>query len=245
MGGKRRTMLQQQMCSVSRALWPRDVRYCVPTGKAAQSKRLLIMNGVYLTRVKVKRRRYCAHCNSVIEYVSYVSVTRQPRFARVPLYKQAFYLSIISALLAAGICLTILIVHHWSLVLLLALVWLMTAYITSRLLASDMRLLKSVLVHLHSFCLSIKLWYNVFIHSMISVKPSFLKKRSVIEGILPLTPRMVMPSRFPETPMPATPLIRVLETIDLSSTNIEHFLEEEKQTSAEFPAIHEFPRVIE
>ncbi len=29
---------------------------------------------------------------------------------------------------------------------------------------------------------------------------------------------------FPDTPMPATPLIRVLETIDLSSTNVEHFL---------------------
>lgn len=30
---------------------------------------------------------------------------------------------------------------------------------------------------------------------------------------------------FPATPMPATPLIRVLETIDLSTTNIEHFID--------------------
>jgi hypothetical protein len=30
---------------------------------------------------------------------------------------------------------------------------------------------------------------------------------------------------FPTTPMPATPVIRVLDTIDLSSTNIEHFLD--------------------
>jgi hypothetical protein len=29
---------------------------------------------------------------------------------------------------------------------------------------------------------------------------------------------------FPTTPMPATPIVRVLETIDLSSTNVEHFL---------------------
>ena len=29
---------------------------------------------------------------------------------------------------------------------------------------------------------------------------------------------------FPETPMPATPLIRVLETIDLSSSHVEHFI---------------------
>jgi hypothetical protein len=32
-------------------------------------------------------------------------------------------------------------------------------------------------------------------------------------------------SSFPATPMPVTPIIRVLETIDLSSTNVEHFLD--------------------
>jgi hypothetical protein len=30
---------------------------------------------------------------------------------------------------------------------------------------------------------------------------------------------------FPETPVPATPLIRVLETIDLSSSNVKHFID--------------------
>jgi hypothetical protein len=50
-----------------------------------------------------------------------------------------------------------------------------------------------------------------------------------------------MPMQFPETPMPATPLIRVLETIDLSSTSVEHFLEEEKQTSGEMPIVQELP----
>ncbi len=34
---------------------------------------------------------------------------------------------------------------------------------------------------------------------------------------------------FPDTPMPATPLVRVLETIDLSSTNVEHFLDIKNQ----------------
>lgn len=29
---------------------------------------------------------------------------------------------------------------------------------------------------------------------------------------------------FPETPVPATPLIRVMETIDLSSSDVEHFI---------------------
>ncbi len=38
----------------------------------------------------------------------------------------------------------------------------------------------------------------------------------------PTPPPVMQP--FPDTPMPAPSLIRVLETIDLSSTNIEHFL---------------------
>jgi hypothetical protein len=39
--------------------------------------------------------------------------------------------------------------------------------------------------------------------------------------------------RFPETPMPATPLIRVLETIDLSRADIENFMDDtgERQVS--------------
>jgi len=40
-------------------------------------------------------------------------------------------------------------------------------------------------------------------------------------------PSSIMP--FPTTPMPLTPVIRVLETIDLSSTGVEHFLEMYKQ----------------
>ncbi len=37
--------------------------------------------------------------------------------------------------------------------------------------------------------------------------------------------------------MPATPLIRVLETIDLSSTNVEHFLASlpEEQSQSDVP----------
>src|SRR5207249_126636 len=31
--------------------------------------------------------------------------------------------------------------------------------------------------------------------------------------------------RSPETPLPSAPLVRVLETVDLSQSNVEHFLE--------------------
>jgi len=31
--------------------------------------------------------------------------------------------------------------------------------------------------------------------------------------------------RFPDTPVPTTPLVRVLETVDLSQTDVEHFMD--------------------
>ncbi len=40
----------------------------------------------------------------------------------------------------------------------------------------------------------------------------------------------------PETPMPEAPLIRVLETFDLSSTNVEHFLDSKADLKALVPA---------
>lgn len=47
-----------------------------------------------------------------------------------------------------------------------------------------------------------------------------------------------LPTRFPVTPMPATPLIRVLETIDLSRANMENFMDDtgEPQTAPDVPA---------
>ncbi len=51
-------------------------------------------------------------------------------------------------------------------------------------------------------------------------------------------PGMSLPSIFtmrrtPQTPMPSTPLVRVLETLDLSQSNVEHFLDtsEERNTA--------------
>ncbi len=44
----------------------------------------------------------------------------------------------------------------------------------------------------------------------------------VAEAVSPVQQPALLP--FPDTPMPATPLIRVLDTIDLSSSEVEHFL---------------------
>jgi len=239
MGGKQKTLqlLQQQACSVSRALWPAEVRHCISTGKAAQSRRLLIMNGIYLATIQVKRPRRCAHCQRAIEYVQYVKIVHHVYPAHSVLYKQAFYLSLAFALLAAGVSLTL--VYHWSQALLLVVVWLATAFVTSQLLASDMRLLRRVCATLRHLVHAVSL--RVVIQGQAII--SFLHCRTLKQTKRPLIKgsRVFMSMQFPETPMPATPLIRVLETIDLSSTSVEHFLEEEKQTSGEMPIVHEAP----
>lgn len=38
------------------------------------------------------------------------------------------------------------------------------------------------------------------------------------------SPQQITQFEFPETPVPSTPLIRVMETIDLSSSEVEHFI---------------------
>ncbi len=57
-------------------------------------------------------------------------------------------------------------------------------------------------------------------------------------------PGMSLPSIFtmrrtPQTPMPSTPLVRVLETLDLSQSNVEHFLDtSEERNTAELALDH-------
>lgn len=61
------------------------------------------------------------------------------------------------------------------------------------------------------------------------------RPRSLL-GRVPVTyypPSSSLPLVFPSTPVATTPLVRVLETIDLSSSNVKHFLEEEERALAE------------
>ncbi|GAC1381840.1 MAG: hypothetical protein NVS4B7_08700 [Ktedonobacteraceae bacterium] len=43
--------------------------------------------------------------------------------------------------------------------------------------------------------------------------------------------------RAPETSMPAAPLVRILETYDLSQTNVEHFLDMTKREKLRMPSL--------
>jgi hypothetical protein len=86
--------------------------------------------------------------------------------------------------------------------------------------------------------LVLRLWYILLIPTAILTvitfviaPPLWLKLNRTFRPFLPRSSRewrnlpfFPTPRRSPETPMPAPPLIRVLETVDLSHTNVEHFL---------------------
>jgi hypothetical protein len=99
-----------------------------------------------------------------------------------------------SALLIGSVIMAALLMHYWAMLLIFGVLWLAMIVVTARLLSYEMS------------------------HSTAPV-PSLYPVRHTQPG-LPVAPML----EFPETPVPATPLIRVLETIDLSASDVEHFL---------------------
>jgi hypothetical protein len=122
-----------------------------------------------------------------------------------------FYPLLIFALLGAGITLALLIFQYWVILFILATAWSMLIVFMTRLLCDK-------LYHIALF----RLYY----------KPRSSHPRSRPLSALP---------QFPETPMPATPLIRVLETIDLSTMDVEQFIANEasKQALTQTPIMQE------
>ncbi len=157
--------------AVSRALWPASVRRCVETGRAAQRRRL----------IRMKRLRW----SELVE-----GAPPERECAR-RIY--ALSLLVIATLAGGGVILITCLLHPWTVLLILAALWLLTAAMAERLLSHEVR-------------------------SMQAFRRSQPPPVEVQQ-----TGRSEAPT-FPLTPVPATPLIRVLETIDLSSANVEHFI---------------------
>lgn len=63
--------------------------------------------------------------------------------------------------------------------------------------------------------------------------PVQVRRQPMQDAAVMRTPRLSLLLHAPETPMPEPPLIRVLETIDLSSCDVEHFLGPETETALE------------
>jgi hypothetical protein len=98
-----------------------------------------------------------------------------------------------------GLLLVLFMARPWALLLLLTATWTVSLSIATQLLHLEIP------------------------EAAMSRKATKIKLLRVAEP----PPRFRPPTllQFPDTPMPATPLVRVLDTIDLSSSEVEHFLD--------------------
>lgn len=127
---------------------------------------------------------------------------------RLSLIRVFYMLSLllVLALFVESILLLVYVMRPWALLLLLTMTWAVA-------LALAMRLLQ-----------------NETVRSPLSYKPritlSLEPKRQPLQPVEP---------QFPRTPMPATPLVRVLETIDLSTSPVEHFVDPALKQEEQIP----------
>ena len=105
-----------------------------------------------------------------------------------------------------------------------------------------------VAVFRRPLCMVSRAWYPARVECCVSVSRTAQLRRSLLLLIDALLQIMVSRQRTvsqvqplwqeqpaPETPMPEAPLIRVLETFDLSSTDVEHFLDSKADLKALVP----------
>lgn len=136
------------------------------------------------------------------------------------------YTTIAISFLIAGMFLAAFVLHPWSMMLLLVVTWIVTTAVTTRLWFSCVRSVQqsSALYRIHE-----NKRQQRRVH--IAAKINTAHRMKAIKAADDVT----LKSYFPVTPMPATPLVRVLETIDLSSTDVEHFVNGESGAEERVP----------
>jgi hypothetical protein len=211
------------------------VRRYLATSKFAQRRRLMIIKGTWWFKKFWPLQR-----KQTIKQPFIFQSTFQNIFRIYLLYN-----TLATSCLAVGVLLAMFMLHPWPITILLVLLWIVTTVLTIRLwyvcLHMSLVARKTANHTLRTTMLSRKYMTQSFIQSPAKSQPEqplpgIAKTRPLsfdhslnysIDQQIPHTRPL-----FPSTPMPSTPLVRVLETIDLSSTNVEHFLDakQEQQT---------------
>lgn len=206
---------------VSRALWPSQMRRSPATGKIAQQRRLMIIKGVWCFRKPgpLQNKRLV---KKLVEFQSTFRI-------------YLLYTTLAVSLLVVGVLLAMFVLHPWPITILLGLLWTVTIALTMRL------------------------WYTCLYMALTArrvTKRLPIQQLPTIAKTRPLPPMHAIPATrpipvslpgslpaslpgsrpgFPATPIPPTPFVRILETIDLSSTNVEHFLEGGQESDQQIP----------
>jgi hypothetical protein len=192
---------------VSHAFWPLEVRRCLATGKHAQRRRLIILKEINWLRKNRPQKN------------------DQKRILRGTFRIYLLYSALGISFLMTGVLLALFMLRPWAVTMLLVLFWLATIALTVRLWYVCLQM---TLVARHASSYKAKRGTQPATKHIAAKRevrqhfPTIAKTRPITASLPPVP---VTRPLFPMTPMPSTPLVRVLETIDLSSTNVEHFLD--------------------
>src|SRR5579885_3318945 len=242
----------QGTSKVSRAVCPERIRLNLATGKTSQWRRAMMLRGFYQPDPQ-KRRKSHSIQRSKRGATPYRWRARSLLFQT---YRRvAFSLPIISIFLA--VCLW----QHWYAQLMLVAFCIAANILFRHFLFNDNTPAPSMRTRKSPMSLPRSARTSFPGKSPIADDPSVvgtshdeagsysasknvdrLNNRPLVAD-KPLSTRSLPSMTFPDTPMPATPLIRVLETIDLSSTNVEHFLDlaERAERAETYPPSQEPP----
>jgi hypothetical protein len=202
---------------VSHAFWPLEVRHCLATGKHAQRRRLIILKEInWLRRNRPQQNN-------------------QKRTLRGAFRIYLLYSALGISFLMTGVLLALFMLRPWAVTMLLVLFWLATIALTVRLwyVCLQMTLVaRHASTHKAEHSTKLATKHVAAKREILQQFPTIAKTRPIVASLPPVP---VTRPLFPATPMPSTPLVRVLETIDLSSTNIEHFLDTNQPSEPNVP----------
>ncbi|WP_338253631.1 hypothetical protein [Dictyobacter halimunensis] len=208
----RQSRLYQLHRGASKAIWPLTAQHYVHTNRAAQQRRLIIMTGINGLDML-----------GLLRIQALYVMSRYLTFNR--LLQGAF------VFVCIGIAFVLSAIYDWAMLL--------SHWVTFALFACLCVLTTAIFDY----------WRGEQKRSMQqTIKPFMSSATSSFAGIPASQPSQPLQAlsrsqslpqpqvssllNFPDTPMPpATPLVRVLETIDLSSTNVKHFLDVKSQTT--------------
>jgi hypothetical protein len=154
---------------------------------------------------------------------------------------------LITAFLVAGTVLVMYLLYQWSTVLLLVVIGAVTCTVTFRLLLDSKQEQPASATNEVPQIQAMPLDFEETLSEPAAVQAVAQVEKAAEEEVqtvpmpgeaptVPVTTQVEVEQTplflFPDTPMPSAPLVRVLDTIDLSSSNIEHFIK-----TAEHPAM--------
>ncbi|GCE25966.1 hypothetical protein KDA_14500 [Dictyobacter alpinus] len=188
----------------SKAIWPTSVQHCVHTGQVAQQRRRVIMTGInWIDTLGLFRLQ------GVYILSKYITLSRM-------LQSGIVFTVIGVAFILTAIYDWAMLLNHWITFVLFAALCVVTTAVVDYIRTGRKPQHKASQPFMQAPNSS-------FAGIPISRLGQPLRLMNTGSSI----PQTQVPGlfHFPDTPMPATPLVRVLETIDLSSTNVKHFLD--------------------